>query len=359
MRINKFYSIPKEMKLYFFCLEIGDKSLVLNVTTDWVTEFCNQGFVVTVVCTHKVGEFNANTSNVIVTDGGTITRQLLAVLRIFRVTIQIIRNRKNAVVFYHMHHKALALQGFILKLFGIHQTLWYSHAKAGEFLKIANHFADSIFTTSDVAYPLNHKKIFVMGQAVSARRFVRPIHPFNSKSRLLLDIVSVGRISRAKHLEKLIQSVNSKNKHLIKRICFIGPNFDEVYKEELKDKAQEIGINVEWRPASPYEEMPTVLQEFVFYFTGTEKAIDKSAAEAALGGLIVLTDNLNLLSKVGLDLFYQQEFGHVPHISDQFSILSQLENDALYKLRLSVQKKAISNFSIERVVEKYTLMLRE
>ncbi len=338
--------------IYFYCLEFGEESELLSVTKDWAFGFEEIGFEVVVIATHTRIGSNPSSIRVIELGGGTFWFRARALIRLFRVLIEILQKRKACSVFYHMNHKALALQGWALKAFRVHQTLWYSHAKHDKWLYAANNFADLIMTTNREAYPLVHSSIIPVGQAVNHQRFKRvekSIKEINS----VIEIVSVGRVSRAKALENIFYELTPVAKKRKIVLHFYGPILDRKYADELEMLARESNIELEFRETVKYQELPTILQKYNLYFTGTEKAIDKAAVEAAMSGLIILSNNMNLLRILGLSSFYELADGQHFAIENQLNSLLEVDRETLNTLSRALSDTAVSRFSISNSINEY------
>jgi glycosyltransferase involved in cell wall biosynthesis len=268
------------------------------------------------------------------------------------ILCQILREKKPVTVFYHMNHKALAFQGLILEIFGIHQTLWYSHAKKDSYLRIAKQFADLIITTGDEAFPLNHKNVLKVGQAVSSHKF-HFTKELNFHDKRKMSILSVGRIGQAKNLEKLICSDFDLRDMKDFSIVLVGPKTDPAYVNQLSTFAKLRGIDISFHSSIRNEELSTLYRDYDFYFTGTEKAIDKSAAEAAMCGLVVISDNNSLLKLLCLDAKSLSVANSNWAIKDQIEFYANLSGERLWRLQEQTSEIAKHVFSLENVIEKY------
>jgi len=191
-----------------------------------------------------------------------------------------------------------------------------------------------------------------VGQAVDHQRFKRvesSIKDMNS----VIEIVSVGRISRAKALEKIFCDLTPVAKKLKLILHLYGQILDRKYAGELKMLARESNIELEFRETVKYQELPAILQRYNLYFTGTEKAIDKAAVEAAMSGLIVLSNNMNLLRILGLSSFYELADGQHFAIENQLNSLLEVDRETLNTLSRALSDTAVSRFSISNSINEY------
>jgi glycosyltransferase involved in cell wall biosynthesis len=351
-------SYYKQLKhLYFYCLEIGSDSELLAVTEDWVKYFESIGIMVTVVTTHLCGKTENLNAKIIVLGGGTFVSRIKAVFQCLVCTVPIIRNRKRSAVFYHMNHKALFIQGFFLRIAKVHQTLWYSHAKRDVFLPLANRFANLILTTSRLAYPLKHSSLLAVGQAVNHERFIRTRECTTLSGRL--EIVSIGRISNAKRLEKLLLVLQDPSFKCKVKLSLYGSIMDSAYAENLKRLALDSGTILEFREPVPNRELPRKLEKYSFYFTGTEKAIDKAAVEAAMVGLIIITDNVEFLKVLELGGYDTTNQSSDLIIKQQLEKWMKVDIDLLNYYARKSSQIARNKFSIENAVNLYLDLIQE
>ena len=339
--------------IYFYCLEIGSDSELLAVTEDWVRYLESLGIVVTVVATHLCGKTENLKAKIIVLGGGSFLSRIKATLKCLVCTVLIIRNRKESAVFYHMNHKALFVQGLFLRIAKVHQTLWYSHARKDVFLPLANRFANLVVTTSRLAYPLKHKSILPVGQAVDHERFIRVYERKTLSGRL--EIVSIGRISRAKRLEKLLLVLQDPSFKSRVKLIFYGSILDNAYANELKRLALDSNTILEFRAPVRNRDLSLTLNQYSFYFSGTEKAVDKAAVEAAMAGLIIISDNLELLRVLELGDYEATN----PNQSSNLILEQQLDKwmkidiDSLNLFSVRSSQIARTNFSIQNAINLY------
>lgn len=353
MKITIKQRFKPQDRVYFYCLEYGNGSEVLGVTQDWVQEFKKLGIYTYVVTTYIKGEIETYPDFLVETGGGSTTARIKALWKLYKVSLNILRNRENSSVFYHMHHKSVVAQGVFLKAFRVHQTLWYSHAKADALLGIANKFANLVITTAHNAYPRRHRNILSVGQAVSNERFKPCTHQQNANSDERLRVLTLGRVSPAKRIEKFFESLEGKISSSEIQLDIVGPVFDIEYSEILRKLAGDQGFDLCFKSGVRYGEVAELFCTYKYYFTGTETAIDKSAVEAALCGLIVITDNLDLLDRLGLIRYYSMNRVHYENLSDQVKHLRDLSSASIDELSKIVSNNALKNMSIKGVIASY------
>jgi glycosyltransferase involved in cell wall biosynthesis len=295
-----------------------------------------------------VGEYSfLNNVHVTQIGGGGFLPRVKGVIRIFASLRKIVNDRVPKRILIHMNDKMALLICPILKLFGVKTNIWYSHAHASIPLTIANIFIDKVITTSKFAYPLKHKNLLPIGQLILADEFEGRKDAediINLRNRIL----HVGRVSKAKNLMELIEAIANIQSGNRPRIGFVGAMEgvrDTAYGEDLKQSLFKYDIQAKWYGPLKRGDIAQVEREYVFIFSGTRKAIDKSAVEGAIGGLLVISSNVELLSLVGMLDFYKSKLGaNFLSLSSQIELLSIKSNvEELLKLSHLVSQTAINN----------------
>jgi len=219
-------------------------------------------------------------------------------------------------------------------------------------LPVANKFADLILTTSSLAYPLRHSLIVPVGQAVNQARFANA-KPFVPCISSRIEILSVGRVSKAKRLEGIISELDGYAKNREISVHVYGPILDQKYALELSQLAIHSNIDIEWHGEVKYHDLPSIYKKYKLYFTGTDKAIDKAAIEAAMSGVIVMSENILLLQSLGLYTFYSSgEQRQIP-IREQFGYLIRANDETLTRMAIQTARQATEHFSISNAIKLY------
>ena len=318
-------------RIFIFNLETDLDSLVLAAAHDWVEAFSAQYEKVEVFSTH-VGRSRLG-KNVIVSElgGGNIYFKLQNLFRLFRVTHRLWKFRRNAVVFHHMSSKTLAILGIPIRIMDIPQGIWYSHSKADLSLRIGKHFANAIFTSTEHAIPIKDKKVSYLGHGIKISLDDADSRALNPRGRN--GIVSVGRIARVKHLEKIMHEMNTIPKIAIP-ITFLGPVYDDLYAAELSQQAAKLDLTLSMPGPKHYSEIPEALREFKYIFSGTPFSVDKALLEGALAGCFVITTNVEAIKLSGMEQVWRML--NVPNsisMRDQLMTLEMITPEINAELR--------------------------
>lgn len=151
------------------------------------------------------------------------------------------RERKNYdTVFVHMNPIYVVFGGLLWRIWDKKIGLWYAHKQVDLKLRIAEKFANIIFTVARGSFVLQTRKLNIVGHGIPFDFFKkRAPSVIHEKFR----IISVGRISPIKNLETLIEAVNIlRDKNIaIDTLIVGGPAHkgDEEYLEKLKNKVSE------------------------------------------------------------------------------------------------------------------------
>lgn len=282
--------------------------------------------------------------------GGTPRHRFRAVLRLIWLTIVILKSMKDASVYHHMSHRTAVFPGVIFKIFGLRQILWYSHHSVPFTLKYALKIVDLVVTPSRYSFPLNSKKVFSIGQAINIKSIPKSFADERYTNRQ--DILSVGRVSHAKCLNKFTEILEmNQDKNL--KLIVVGEVQNEAYLEELKVAIRSLGGELILRGPVKRREIFGQLTSYCFYFSGTPRGVDRAVIEAAVSGCIVLSDNIGTLELIGLGKYWESKgFETPPPILHQFNhFFSYSPKELKQVARMSSEVASEKNDLESRVVE--------
>lgn len=326
-------------------IETNDKSKVLAGNIEMIVALAKNFELVSVYSTH-VGNYSLP-KNVLVkaTGGGNFKHKCVAAIRLLLLGLRTISLKQPPAVLFHMNVKAAAILAPILSIRNISTTLWYSHASSSLTLRWSNFWVKNVITTSKTAYPLKHLRITPIGQAVDSTLF--PYSPSNSVTiREPISFLHVGRVSKVKYIEELINSIsllNIKNSKL-SLIGEANSTEDKKYLEELREHGKQVGVAVNHLGGIERKNLQEFYSKTDICFSGTRKAIDKSAIEAAYCGTFIVSPNVELLDILGLKAMYENELDESSYaIEDQIKYLLSQDSESLKSIRLRLRNFAISN----------------
>ena len=308
--------------LILFNLETSSESKVLAAGIEWIKSLSLLSQNVYVFSTH-IGVFTLpNNVKVFELGGGNFKNRFKWFMNNIYAIYIVFKMKKSAVIFHHMSHYSVIFPGIIFRLIGVKQGLWYAHAHKSFSLSLASRIADNLFTSAPGAFPIKSKKISYLGQGVKIDDFQNAFKVNKNSHRS--GIVSVGRISSAKNLETLLNSLPS---NFPTKIEFLGGIEDSNYHESLVVLARKKDLLLTFNHAKTYSEIPDYLVSWRYYFCGTNVAVDKAVIEAAAAGCIVLSLNKNVLALTGMNRVYQKLRVPVPSdLLTQFHTFEKLND---------------------------------
>ena len=339
--------------LVIFNLKTDRNDPLLAFTITWINEFASKVDQVWVYSTH-IGEYNlANNVKLYELGGGSIHSRFLALCKLFRVGLQVVKKRRNAIVFHHMSIKTASILGIFFKMFLIPQALWYSHSNVTLELKMAAHFVDLIFSSTPHSLPIKTKKGQFIGHGIDTTSF----QEFSNKKRLD-DILSLGRISHIKNNEALIYALANTNRKN-RTVHLVGPLLtDTSYLVNLIKYGKDLGVAVEYLGSISHEEIPNLVQNYSICYTGNPNTVDKSVIEGAMGGCFTLASQEFILEQTGTkEILNMSGIEFTNDISEQIEIFDKLANRN--DLRIALSKIAKEKNDIRNLATKILDELRK
>ena len=344
--------------LWVFNLETNLDSPVLASTHDWVTELSNRYEVVNVYSTH-IGR-TALPSNVSLREigGGNLKHRIRGFFLLLGAVAKICRQRRDSAVFHHMNSKSASIIGLPIRILRVSQILWYSHSVPSSDLWAAEKFVNHIVTSFPGSYPRQSKKVRFIGHGIQTSNFGGN----EAASKREIDLVSVGRITEIKNLDKALLALAEVKKSLSFNpvVEFIGPAGNPNYKQQLIAIAKNNSIDLRIQSEVKYSRIATEYLRSSIYYTGTPKSVDKATLEAAMCGCLVVSDNKAVHFLTGMrEVWDELGFEKIPEISAQIGALLQLTESLLPHFRSLVSKIAKERNNLTNTISRITEILEE
>jgi len=222
--------------------------------------------------------------------------------------------RQYDTVFVHMNPEYIVLAGWWWRLMGKKIGLWYTHKSIDLKLRIAEFFADIIFTASKESFRLPSRKVLVMGHGIDTD-FFKPDAAVKRGAHLL----SVGRLMPSKRHDLAIRAAKEADMSL--RIAGDGPE-----RERLEALARELGVDVAFLGALTQEKLRDEYRVAAKLIHRSETgSLDKVVLEAAACGLAVDTTD-PALATLPFSPEYVREYHSlqklIPRIVDSYEKIS-------------------------------------
>lgn len=200
-----------------------------------------------------------------------------------------LRNKYDAV-FVHMNPEYIVLAGILWKWLRKPIGLWYTHKQVSITLRIAEYFADMIFTASSESFRLKSTKCRVMGHGIEYEAFQLP-----RTTSSVLRLISIGRVSATKRIREMLEAVACISVPCT--FTIVGEpatKEDREYKEELDRylAAQPWKESVVFTGPVGHKDVPALLANAdVFCNLSTTGSLDKAVLEAIAAGVVPVTSN--------------------------------------------------------------------
>jgi len=282
------------MKLLIITQKVDKNDPILGFFHRWIIEFAKYCEQVIVICLQK-GEYDLPSNVRIISLGKE--KGVSKIKYIYNFYRYIWQERKNYdSVFVHMNPEYLVLAGFWWRLTGKKIALWYTHRQVNLRLRIAEKFAQIIFTAADKSFGLQSSKVEVIGHGIEVESFKCVKNQSNSQELIILH---VGRITRIKNCDTLIRVGNEligKINRPIK-IWFVGETVtkeDILYRQELDTLIKDLGMEdvVEFKGSVSQEKIKDYYcQSDISVNLTPTGGIDKAVLESMASGIPVFSSN--------------------------------------------------------------------
>jgi len=349
----------QKLIIWVFNLELDLDSVVLAAAHDWVEEFSKVASSVYVISTH-VGRTNLS-KNVasIELGGGSGIKRLIAVCRLLKLVPSLWVHRRSSIVFHHMSPRTVLVLGMFIRLMKIPQGLWYSHSKYSIQFRLARYLVNYIFTSTKGAAPGSNRKYRFIGHGISEVRFSRKSKKWQKTPR---EIISVGRVSPVKQIERLLNIfpiTEEISKDINFRIELCGPiDKNSDYQKSLIAISKERNIQLEIVGAINYLDVPMKLRSVDIFYSGTPDSVDKAVIEAGMSGCLIISTNVSTLSLTGMSKAWLDILKTEPKgLQNQLRVISKLSEDQKDEMREIIWATTHANNRLSKTVENIVIPL--
>ncbi len=338
----------KKMKLLIITQKVDQNDDVLGFFHGWIREFAKHYEKVTVIAL-GVGEYDLP-KNVSVLSLGKEhgVSRIGYILNFYRY---IWRERKNYdTVFVHMNPIYVVLGSPLWRIWSKKVGLWYTHKHVNIKLRLAEKFANIIFTASLESFRLTSKKVSVMGHGIDVEMF----KPQEKNDDRVFHVVTAGRISPVKDYETLISAVELLvRENILLHVEIIGDAVIEEHKKYfslLKSLVREKNLKnyVMFVGAVSNRELPQYLQRAdLFVNMSHTGSLDKAVLEAMSCGVPVITSNEAFREVFGPDKeMLMFRMGNVSEFAQKIKMVQSLS---------SIKKQEMTKRLRDVIVEKHNL----
>lgn len=202
-------------------------------------------------------------------------------------------------VFVHMNPEYIVLGGLFWRVWHKKILLWYTHKSVNLKLRIAEKFADKIFTVSKESFRLPSDKLEIVGHGIDVQNFEGAAPILSPATHLSL--LTVGRVTPDKDVGTLIRAVYVLKKLLPAVSCALDIVGDPVvvsdfpYREKMLSLIQELAgqeASLVQIAGYPYDRIPAIYHSHHIFVQGKPTgSVDKVVLEALAAGLPVVVAN--------------------------------------------------------------------
>ncbi len=232
------------MKLLVITQKVDKNDPILGFFHNWVLKLAPNFEKINVICLGR-GEYDLPENvkvyslgkEALVDSASYLVARLKYVWKFYKY-IWSLRNEYDAV-FVHMNQEYVILGWKFWKLSGKKIFLWRNHPKGNFFTDIACFVSEKVFYTSPKSYTAKFKNSVLMPVGIDTDKF-----KVESENRKINSILSLGRISPIKNIDKLVDAAILLDQRGVE-FCLdivgdpVNPE-DQEYQETLKKKAEDL-----------------------------------------------------------------------------------------------------------------------
>lgn len=328
----------KDFDLYVYNLSTSESNPILAFTQNWINSFAKQVNKVNVYSTH-VGPHSTD-ANVSVHElgGGNNFARLIALIRLFKSAILVMKKRNHVIVFHHMSVNTAIFPGLLYRALRVPQVMWYSHSSTSLKLRLATSIVDKVVTSIENAFPISTPKIRYVGHGID---FGTVNLEDQNVQKNRSGLVYLGRIAKVKNLNNLLTELNRIDYR--GQVDFIGPVTDQNHLSELK-KISALGkYQIFFKEEIPHARVKEELSKYQFCFSGTPNSVDKATLEATAAGCILVTEMKPSIQLTGLGKAWEvMSIGSELKVGDQIQVINNLTQSKQNELRQIIMTQTLA-----------------
>lgn len=340
------------MRLLVITQAVDRKNPALGFFHGWLRVLAERADSVVVICLFE-GEHDLP-ENVRVYSLGKergSKNTLLYTLRF--VTLAFKLRKEYDSVFVHMNPEYLIIAGPFWRLFRKKVGLWYMHKTVSWRLRLGVLFADFVFTASPRSMRIDTKKKRVVGHGI----WLPNIEPANPPAYPPLLLLTVGRISRIKRIEILLDAVARLRLMGIEaHLSIVGApatEGGEEYLAELKKQTeiQHIQDLVNFVGAVPNTKVSEYFSKtHLFIHASNTGSLDKASLESLVAGVPVVTCDEELAAGTIPGIIYAEPSGEAFAGAIEQAAGARIWQDK--GTRSALRKFVMDNHNLESLIPK-------
>ena len=343
------------MKLLLITQKVDQNDQLLGFFVDWLDLLAKKFEKITVLCLEK-GDFNLPENVNVISLGKD--RHVSKLVQLYSFYKLIFKLRKNYdAVFVHMNPVWVVLGGVVWRILSKNIFFWYTTKGVTLKLKIAEKFADTIFTASKESFRIPSKKVIVIGHGIDTKLFQPILEVKPQLLRFNLKILSVGRIAPVKNYEVLVDATKVlKDKGFNFSVTMIGEaplERDKNYEKNLKLKVKSLKLedNFSFVGKVDHKNLPAYYQSHdIFVHLSKTGSLDKTILEAMACGMNVLSSNDAAHRFLPSELLFDE--------NDPKELADKIERISQNTPSLSLRQYVIENHNLYKLIDKISRLIK-
>jgi glycosyltransferase involved in cell wall biosynthesis len=333
------------MRRILFITQVVDRNDPnLGATTAKIAALARRVDEVVVLCDR--GSAEALPENCRVRTFGAARRARRARLYLSAISAEV-RDRPDAVVAHMVPLYAIVAAPFVRPR-RIPLMLWYTHWKRHAVLRAAAHVSTHLLSVDERSFPLRSAKVRAVGHGIDLSEF--PCVPPSSSAGRPLRVLALGRYSRAKRIDELVEGVRIARGRGVDAVFGVhgttgAPELD-AYKHELEALAEqrswlEIGGPLpRTQVPAAYAEADVVASDF--------NSPDKVVLEACCSCRPVLAsaESFDTLF-AGIEPSLAFERGRPETFADGLAALAALDDESRFAIGRELRERVRKHHSVE------------
>ena len=335
-------------KLLIITQTVDENDQLLGFFISWIKLFAKKFEKVSIVCLNEGKNDLPSNVKVVCLGKSKGVSKPIQLLNFYKYIIGA-RDEYDAV-FVHMNPIWVILGGPSWHIMGKKIFLWYTHKAVTPKLRLAEKFADVIFTASKESFRLPSKKVIVTGHGIDTNLF-RPSHESRTTNQEPLKILSVGRIAPVKNYETLIKASKIlKDKNIDFSVTIIGEaplEKDKAYEQKLRLLINNYQLQNYFNFLGKVinKDLPAHYQSHdIFIHLSKTGSLDKSILEAMACGMKVLSSNDSAKSFLAPDMIFDE--------NSPSKLAEEIENIVGYPTDSRLRDYIIDNHNLSNLIEK-------
>ncbi len=342
------------MKLLIVTQKVDPEDQLLGFFIDWIKILANKFESIIILCLAQ-GKFslpeNVRVMSLGKDRGESKARQLL---NFYKYTWSL---RKNYdAVFVHMNPIWVVLGGFWWHRMFKKVFFWYTHKAVTFKLRLAEKFADVIFTASKESFRLPSRKVIITGHGIDTDLFEPdPSRGFHDG---VTRILSVGRIALVKNYEALMDAAKILDDQQFNfSITIIGEpalKKDELYEKQIKNRIRNLGLEKRFRFLGKvvYKDLVPYYQSHdIFVHLSKTGSVDKTLLEAMSCGMRAVSCNDSARAFLSSDLIFDED--------NPQELAEKIINISARETGRDLRHYVLENHNLDKLISKITKIINE